>query len=76
MKKSFLPEISVTEIFAKISMQNLLNARSQSILKLITVEDNANLKLICKWGFDGSSGHCNYKQKFTQNSSETDEFCF
>lgn len=28
-----------------------------------TVSNN-NLKLYCKWGFDGSSGHSIYKQKF------------
>lgn len=34
-----------------------------------------DLILECKWGFDGSSGHSIYKQKF-ENQDATDEFIF
>jgi hypothetical protein len=77
MKRSFLPSsISVTEISAEVELQDLLNVTTDSILKMVDIENTTNLKLICKWGFDGSSGHSIYKQKFTENSSQTDEFMF
>lgn len=40
-----------------------------------SVPNRRTFTLICKWGFDGSSGHSLYKQKFT-DSSNTDEFLF
>jgi len=77
MKRSFLPStISVTEISAKVNLQCLLDKTIESILKMVTLCNSTELRLICKWGFDGSSGHSTYKQKFIQNLSETDEFLF
>lgn len=78
MKNHFLPsDIQVTDTSAEIYLQDLLNSTAKSILHLVNNNENiGNLKLVCKWGFDGSSGHSIYKQKFTENSQQTDEFLF
>ncbi|KAK2578318.1 hypothetical protein KPH14_010923 [Odynerus spinipes] len=53
IKNSFLSfNITITETSAEVDMQNLLNGTSDSILKLIKIEESCNLKLVCKWGFD------------------------
>lgn len=73
-----MPKIQdVSDIHAEISLQYILNKTVESLIDL--VEDKISqfscLTLLCKWGFDGSSGHSIYKQKFF-NSSNTDEFMF
>lgn len=79
VRNSLLPEkIIVTETSAEVDLQNLLEYTTKSILNCIpkNFEDGVtNMILHCKWGFDGSSGHGTYKQKFT-NSNDTDEFIF
>lgn len=64
---------------AEVSLQSLLNHTSkrlvqlqQDILKTLNIKgETISLILVCKWGFDGSSGHSQYKQKF--NSSNTSD---
>ncbi|XP_030755994.1 uncharacterized protein LOC115882218 [Sitophilus oryzae] len=65
--------IIVTETSAEVDLQVLLNLTSKSIIELINLNENKELKLICKWGFDGSSGHSQYKKVFT-DALCTDEY--
>lgn len=56
-------------------MQNILDKTAESILNNSKIDTQNDLFLECKWGFDGSSGHSAYKQKF-ENQDATDEFLF
>ncbi|XP_043478801.1 uncharacterized protein LOC122509098 [Leptopilina heterotoma] len=69
-------DITVSEISAEVKLQSLLNHTCDRILMVQTdvinsldVEVVKNLRLICKWGCDGSSGQSEYKQKFTSDDS-------
>lgn len=78
-KQKYIPKtITVTETSAEVNLQELLQKTVESILNILkcTIESNSNLKLICKWGFDGSAGHSTYKQKFEDDNNATDEFLF
>lgn len=75
MKKSFLPVVSATDTSAEVKLQDLLNKTCKSILQTADLNDNTDLTLICKWGFDGSSSHSTYKLPFSEGSA-TDEFLF
>lgn len=73
-KKTIIPSnIITTEISAEVNLQDLLNATTKSIMQTIpqdSFKDVSNsFTLISKWGFDGSSGHSMYKQKFTDTES-------
>ena len=77
-KNKYLPDhISVTELSAEVRLQELLEKTTVSILNIsdLTKCHTSDLKLICKWGFDGSSGHSQYKQKFA-SASATDKYMF
>jgi hypothetical protein len=75
-KKKFYPKrkyISITGSTIDIKLQGLLD---HTVLRLMQTqheviekqENLQNLNLITKWGFDGSSGHSEYKQKFINSS--------
>lgn len=79
-KKDCYPEaeaIRITEISAEVTVQALVN---HTITRLAMVQEDVfsqniddlshGLKIIFKWGCDGSSGHSNYKQKFTEGNAE------
>lgn len=75
-------DITVTETLAEVKLQSLIDHTCDRILKLQTdvinslrSEESKNLRLICKWGCDGSSGHSEYKQKFT-NAESSDASIF
>lgn len=75
-KNAILPsKINLTDTSAEVDLQELLQKTTESILKLTDVDSQKRLKLICKWGMDGSSGHSQYKPKFS-NKESTDEFLF
>lgn len=75
-KKKFIPDdIHITETSAEIPLQTILDKTSESILNSSAFETKNDLILECKWGFDGSSGHNAYKQKF-ENEDASDEFLF
>lgn len=62
--------INVTETAAQVSLQNLLDHTAHRIIKmqadvLNQFSNSSEMKLICSYGFDGSTGHSIYKQKFT-----------
>lgn len=62
-KNAYPKDIIITENLCEVSLQNLLNNTCESILKMVDVPaTNTRLQLICKWGFDGSSGFSVYKQ--------------
>lgn len=76
-KKTCYPpetDITVTESYARIRLQSLLDLTTNRILKIIqhSSTDKKSLKLISKWGFDGSSSQSNYKQK-SQSSTVIDD---
>ncbi|XP_033248121.1 uncharacterized protein LOC117188397 [Drosophila miranda] len=61
--------IEVMETTARVPLQNLLDHTAHRIIKLQSdvfkqFPDASEIKLICSYGFDGSTGHSIYKQKF------------
>lgn len=85
LKNELYPKnILISEKVCEVPLQDLLDNTSESICKLLTPDqinslslscgDN-NLSLICKWGFDGSSGFTPYKQTFLTEGSQ-DESVF
>lgn len=68
--------ITVTDSIAEVKLQALLDHTatrivkvSESVTGMLSIEQLDKLTLLSKWGFDGSSGHSQYKQK--PNSSES-----
>lgn len=69
---------AVTETSASVPLQDLLNHTSerlsQSIGDVLKTHVNDSelqkLRLYSKWGFDGSSGHSEYKQAFHGNQKD------
>lgn len=78
-KKSCYPETShtkVTESSAEVELQALLDHTAERITKLqedviksMPEENRKELILKGKWGFDGSTGHSEYKQTFSNGST-------
>lgn len=70
-KAAYPPDVQITETKCDISLQSLLDHTCRRLLEavcptyLINNEDTF-LKLICKCGFDGSSGHSMFKQKWSE----------
>ena len=74
-KKKYIPEsIIVSETSVQVPLQGLLNLTVRSYLNIYNFESK-NLIFEVKWGFDGSSGHSVYKQKFSDPNAH-DEFLF
>lgn len=75
-------DIKVTESSAEISLQALLDLTIRRILQvesenisLLSNEETANMKLLSKWGCDGSGGQSRYKQSFSEKDVfDTDMF--
>ncbi|XP_072022020.1 LOW QUALITY PROTEIN: uncharacterized protein [Amphiura filiformis] len=86
-KKACYPDnISVTEDSAKVPIQSLLDHTTLRIIqqekeKITQVIENLeedeqlNCDLVCKWGFDGSSGQSEYKQKSAGTLDDSSMFC-
>ena len=79
-------DISVEEDSAKVPLQSLLDhtalriieEKKETITEVVENLENEpfSCNLICKWGFDGSSGQSQYKQKFnTTDQSDASLFC-
>lgn len=76
VEKKMLPvNREATETTASVDLQELLNKTGESVVEISNIHQNTSATLVCKWGFDGSSGHSQYKQCFT-DSENTDEFLF
>ncbi|KAL4152899.1 hypothetical protein QTP88_000732 [Uroleucon formosanum] len=70
--------IIISEISASVPLQNLLDPTIKRLWETLDFDDIINyaeeyseLKFICKWGCDGSSGHSEYHQSF--HDIETDD---
>ncbi|KAL4126338.1 hypothetical protein QTP88_010560 [Uroleucon formosanum] len=71
--------IDITESYCKIPLQSLLDHTTNRILKISSICNknlNAELEMVYKWGCDGSSGQSQYKQKFNDSSTSTDQTMF
>lgn len=82
-KHSYPHNISVAEDKAEVPLQDLLDHTTESIITIqqdvfnCISSTNNELTLISKWGFDGSSGHSQYNQKFHDEAgSQDDKFVF
>lgn len=71
-------KIIITETQVSIDLQAILDITTTRLLTLY--EDKlklyTNLKLTCKWGFDGASNQSMYKQKFKDEDSRCDDYIF
>lgn len=70
--------IEITETKASIKLQELLNHTTTILLSTEEVKpplDAKKLKMVSKYGGDGTSGFNNYKQKF-ENSEDSDSSLF
>ena len=86
-QKCYPGNIQVDEKSAKVPLQELLDHTALRLIEqekdkvIETVEEvqegqTLPLTLICKWGFDGASGHSQYKQKFSSpDISDESMFC-
>ena len=80
VKKTTYPDkVDITNDGVTVDLQELLNHTASRLLlsRTLNVPETMNpeLTLICKWGCDGSSGHSEYKQAFS-NSAASDSSIF
>lgn len=78
--------ISINENVAEVKLQNLLNHIAKRILEMqvkVVVHTARQYNcteieavLTCSWGFDGSSGHSAYHQKYKEAANISDENLF
>lgn len=75
-KIQFYPDVTVSELSAQVNLQSLLDLTVKRIIDTPStlLSDNKDLKLVCKWGFDGSSSHSNYKQKISLGMDDSSVF--
>jgi hypothetical protein len=70
-------DIMVTETGAKVKLQALLDLTAKKLIKITGVHFKLSvLKLICKWGCDGSSSHSTYKQNHNAGDTFSDSSVF
>lgn len=78
-KKCYPENVQVTESCGQIGLQELLDHTVTRILKSKLQNEVAEfpneLQMLSKWGCDGSSGHSEYQQKFTDPNT-SDKFMF
>lgn len=78
--KCYPENLTVNELTAEVPMQNLLNHTVERIsASQKDVFNNAScneLTLYSKVGFDGSSGHSEYHQRFSNTTDADDKFVF
>lgn len=62
--------IRISETSCEAPLQDLLDHTIIRTLKMHNIEIPVNIfdniKLVCKWGCDGRSGHSQYKQTFRE----------
>ena len=62
--------MSIIDNMAKIKLQCLFNHTSRRLVHELNLADNVKkLKIYCKWGFDGSTWHSEYKQAYDCDES-------
>ena len=85
-QKCYPDDISITEDSAKVPLQSLLDHTALRIIQEqkekiteaienLEEDEQLNCELVCKWGFDGSSGQSEYKQKWTGTLDDSSMFC-
>lgn len=64
--------ITVTESYAKIDLQALLDHTTCRIFKSLSINtiDSDKLTLLTKWGCDGASNQSQYKQRFANENDD------
>lgn len=74
-KRCYPSDIVVTESSAEVQLQGLLDHTAnrileskKDILESVPNESLNKISLIGKWGFDGSTGHSEYKQCFSDST--------
>lgn len=78
-KDCYPPEesITITEIEAKINLQDLLDHTASRFVKLLSnkidINITKNFKMILKWGCDGASSQSIYKQIFRSCDKNTED---
>lgn len=79
-QKCYPEDVRVTETTAEVELQSLLNHTAariiesqREVLSAIPQESMGDVFLIGKWGFDGSTGHSEYKQNFASSDDVTDD---
>lgn len=78
--------ILINENVVEVKLQNLLNHTAKRILNLqaeVVVHTARQYNcteieavLTCSWGFDGSTGHSTYQQKYKESANISDESLF
>lgn len=74
--KCYPEKRNVTETLAEVELQSLLDHTASRIVESLPVSTKNDLAegttaiLIGKWGFDGSTGHSEYKQSFSDSTAE------
>lgn len=75
-------DVSISETTAEVPLQSLLDHTATRLLnsqinvfELRSINPSDEMVLISKWGFDGSSSHTQYKQKFISEFSD-DKYMF
>lgn len=74
-KKCYPADVIVTDNLAEVKIQSLLDHTASRIIEYSESRDPTdlgninNLRLIGKWGFDGSTGHSEYKQIFVDSDT-------
>lgn len=73
--------IIISEISASVPLQNLLDHTIKRLWETLDFDDTidyaeeySELKFICKWGCDGSSGYSEYHQSFHNIESDDTEY--
>ena len=76
-KDSYPSNLFVSETICEVPLQSLLDHTCSRILQYVkpTIANDSKLELICKWGFDGSSGYSIFKQKWLEDNG-SDEHLF
>lgn len=78
--KCYPENLTVNEVTAEVSMQSLLNHTveriSSSQKDVFNNSSCSEITLYSKVGFDGSSGHSEYHQRFANTTDADDKFVF
>ena len=61
-KKECIPNSIVSDYQAEVELQDLMDHTAKRLMKVSEMPDGAELQLLSKVGFDGSSGQSVYKQ--------------
>lgn len=74
-------DVNMTEYSAEINLQALLDLTVKRLFKFLenkileVISPSSSFKITFKWGCDGSSNQSEYKQRMTDDLSDSDLFC-